>query len=547
MEIKNNLEPIAIIGMACRFPDADNKEQFWDNLKNSISSIKEIPIDRWNKDLFFSEKTEKGKMNTVSGGFLNNIDSFDANFFNISDKEAESIDPQQRLLLEVVYESIEDSGYIPEKLRGEKIGVFIGISSNDYSHIYLRNPEQIDMYSISGSASSVASNRISYIFDFKGASISIDTACSSSLVAIHSACQSLRLNESKMAIVGGVNIILSPLITIGFSQAQATSPDGTCRAFDADANGMVRGEGCGVVVLKPLSQAIKDKDNIYAVIKGSAVNQDGQTNGLLAPSSDGQREVLKSAYENSGIDPKDLDYIETHGTGTILGDPIEAKALGDVININREKYCKIGSVKTNIGHLEASAGIAGLIKTVLSLKNKCLVPSLNYNKPNPYIPFDDWGLSVQTELEKIEKNKIIAGVSSFGFGGTNAHIVLESFDNSKEINDVKQIRAFILPISAQSENSLIDLSQSLKNYTNNNLNDLCYTGSLKKQFYNYRSAFVFNSNHELLEQLNNFDNEQIFYTPKRKPKLCFVFSGMGSQQIGMGRELLSEPIFFRNY
>ncbi|MFN8578548.1 MAG: amino acid adenylation domain-containing protein [Candidatus Sericytochromatia bacterium] len=546
MEIKNINQDIAIVGIACRFPDADNKEEFWNNLKNAISSIKEIPSDRWNKELFYSEVNEKGKMNTISGGFLDRVDSFDANFFNISEKEAESIDPQQRLLLEVVYEAIEDSGYKPESLRGEKIGVFIGISSSDYSHIYLKNPEQIDMYSISGSAQSVASNRLSYIFDLKGASISIDTACSSSLVAIHSACQSIKLNESKMAIVGGVNLILSPLITIGFSQAQATSPDGKCRAFDADANGMVRGEGCGIVILKPLSEAIKDNDNIYAVIKGSAVNQDGQTNGLLAPSSQGQKEVLFSAYQNANINPKNIDFIETHGTGTILGDPIEAKALGEIVNINREIPCKIGSVKTNIGHLEASAGIAGLIKTVLCLKNKSLVPSLNYNKPNPYIPFDEWGLSVQTKLENIKKDKIIAGVSSFGFGGTNAHIVLESFNSDYKSNEIinnEKIRPFILPLSAQSEKSLIELSENLKKYTEEDLNNLSYTASLKRQFYNYRSSFIFSSRQELEKQLDDFDNEKTYYVPKRKPKLCFVFSGMGSQQIGMGRELLNEPIF----
>lgn len=350
------------------------------------------------------------------------------------------------------------------------------------------------MYSISGSAGSVASNRLSYFFDFKGPSVSIDTACSS-LVALHLACQSIRLRESKMSIVGGINVILSPYITIGFSQAQATSPDGICRAFDSLANGMVRGEGVGVVVLKPLSEAIKDNDKIYAVIKGSAVNQDGQTNGLLAPSAEGQKEVLKNALEYSNVNPEDIDYIEAHGTGTILGDPIEAKALGETLNVNRNKICKIGAVKTNIGHLEAAAGIAGLIKTALCLKNGFLVPTLNYKKSNPYIDFEKNNLKVQTELEKLNSEKTIAGVSSFGFGGTNAHVILESYQNQLNEDDGQnEFKNYLLPITANSLESVKDYCHSLVNLLENENNestsikDLAYSLSLKKDFYNFRTS-----------------------------------------------------------
>ncbi|MFN4150130.1 MAG: beta-ketoacyl synthase N-terminal-like domain-containing protein, partial [Candidatus Sericytochromatia bacterium] len=314
------------------------------------------------------------------------------------------------------------------KIKGEKAGVFIGVSSFDYSHLNFSDINKLNMYSVTGSALSVTANRLSYLFDLKGPSIAIDTACSSSLTAIHLACQSIANNESSIAIVGGVNLIISPSVLVAFSQAQTTSPDGKCKAFDADANGMVRGEGGGIVILKPIEKAIQDNDYIYGIIKGSAVNQDGLTNGLSAPSPAGQRAVLEQAYNNANIDPNLVDFVETHGTGTVLGDPIEADALGKVLGNNRTNTCKIGSVKTNIGHLEASAGIAGFIKTVLCLDKKYLVPSLHFKKPNPYINFEKLNLEVQTKVEKIEKEKVIAGVSSFGFGGTNAHVVIESFD-----------------------------------------------------------------------------------------------------------------------
>ncbi|MEK7433291.1 MAG: beta-ketoacyl synthase N-terminal-like domain-containing protein, partial [Cyanobacteriota bacterium] len=549
---------IAIVGLACNFPKSKNKDIFWDNLKNKINCISDIPKERWDINTFYSENNEeKGKMNTKRAGFIDDIELFDADFFNISSLEAENMDPQQKILLETTYSALQDSGMIIEKIKGKKGGVFIGISASDYSYIS-RDPEQVDIYSISGVSLSVASNRLSYFFDLKGPSLSIDTACSSSLTAIDLACKSIKNNESDFAISGGVNIILNPMITIGFSQAQGTSPDGNCSAFSDKANGMVRAEGCGIVILKTLEKAIEDNDRIYAVIEGSAINQDGKTNGLLAPSPEGQKNVLEQAYKNSGIDILNLDFIESHGTGTNLGDPIEALALGEILGKKREKNnpLKIGAVKTNIGHLEPAAGIAGLIKTALCIYNKELVPTINYINPNPYIPFNELNLKVQTECEKLEKDKIFAGVSSFGFGGTNAHVVLSNdFDNPSNslLKAIKGESAEcdanneILIISAQTEKAVEDslkkYSDFLENKKEIDLNDFCYSNNLRKELHKYRYSIGFNSKDDLLKKLSYFDKEKIVSKPRRKKKLAFVFSGMGSQQNSMGKELLNNPIF----
>ena len=329
------------------------------------------------------------------------LDQFDAHFFGISPREAARMDPQQRLLLEVAWEALEDAGQLRERLAGTPTGVFIGISNNDYGRIQFNDPDRIDAYAGTGNALSIAANRISYVFDFRGPSIAVDTACSSSLVAVHQACGSLSSGESTLALAGGVNLILSPAITINFSKAGAMAPDGRCKAFDARANGYVRSEGAGIVVLKPLTKAIADGDPIYAVIRGSAVNQDGRSNGLMAPNPRAQEAVLREAYRRAAVSPGDVQYVEAHGTGTLLGDPIEAKALGAVLAVDRppERPCLLGSVKTNLGHLEAAAGIAGLIKVALALKHREIPPSLHFEEPNPHISFDQLPLRVQTTLE----------------------------------------------------------------------------------------------------------------------------------------------------
>ncbi|MCI0526765.1 MAG: polyketide synthase, partial [Nitrospira sp.] len=457
------MEPIAIIGIGCRFPGAKDPEAFWQLLRNGIDAITEVPAERWDpRSLYHSDLKVPGKMNTCWGGFLEQVDQFDLQFFKIFPWEAVRMDPQQRLLLEVTWEALEDAGQVVERLAGTRTGVFIGIAPGDYGRMQLRDPNLINAYTNTGNFLSIAANRISYLFDFRGPSIAVDTACSSSLVAVHLACQSLWCKESSLALAGGVNVILSPELTIGFSKAGAMSPDGRCKAFGAQANGYVRGEGAGMVVLKPLSNALADHDPIYAVIRGSAVNNDGRTNGLTAPNRWAQETVLRDAYQQAGVSPGQVQYVEAHGTGTLLGDPIEAKALGAVLTVDRPsgRICLLGSVKTNIGHLETAAGIAGLIKVALALKHREIPPSLHFHTPNPHIPFEELPLRVQQTLGPWpeEPGPALAGVSSFGFGGTNAHAVLEEAPRIPEAHkndkDSTVYQTYLLPLSARSSKAL---------------------------------------------------------------------------------------------
>ena len=369
----------------------------------------------------------RGKANSKWGGFLTGIDLFDSHFFGITPTEAASMDPQQRLLLQTAWESLEDGGQVAERLAGSRTGVFIGISMNEYA-TFFREPDRIDARVGTGNALSIAANRISYTFDLRGPSLAIDTACSSSLVAVHLACTSLRSGESTLALAGGVNLTLTPTLAISFTKAGILSPDGRCKTFDASANGYVRGEGVGVVTLKLLSRAIADGDFIYGVIRGSAVTQDGRSNGLMAPNLKAQQAVIRDALRDAGVAGAELQYVEAHGTGTYLGDSVEMKALGSAVSEGRNgSPCVVGSVKTNIGHLEPAAGIAGLIKVALAIKNRALPKSLHFNVPNPEIPFGDLDLRVQSELGPWPKpdRAPLAGISSFGFGGTNAHLIVE--------------------------------------------------------------------------------------------------------------------------
>jgi acyl transferase domain-containing protein len=369
-------------------------------------------------------------MNTRWGGFIEKVDLFDPQFFSVSPREAARMDPQQRLLLETAWEALEDAGQTLEKLAGSRTGVYVGICFSDYLQNQLSNPAGIDPYMGVGNAHSIAANRLSYFFDLRGPSMAVDTACSSSLVAVHLACQSLRTGEADMALVGGVNLLLRPELTINFSKAGMMAPDGRCKAFDASANGYVRAEGAGMVVLKPLSRALADGDPVYAVISGSAVNSDGRSNGIMAPNRQAQEAVLREAYQRAGLSPGQVQYVEAHGTGTMIGDPIEAQALGSVLSLGRPagRVCTIGSVKTNVGHMEGAAGIAGLIKVALACKHRTLPASLHFTEPNPLIPFTELSLEVQRHLTPwpaAESETAIAGINSFGFGGTNAHVVMQ--------------------------------------------------------------------------------------------------------------------------
>ncbi|MBX9255496.1 SDR family NAD(P)-dependent oxidoreductase [Desmonostoc muscorum CCALA 125] len=560
-------EPIAIIGMGCRFPgSANSPEAFWKLLVSGVDAITEVPESRWNINKFYDpDITKPGKMRTRWGGFVDQIDEFDAQFFGIFPREASRMDPQQRLTLEVAWEALEDAGLVSERLANSKTGVFIGISTSDYLNIQGCDRDSINAYTSLGNVHCITANRISYILNLKGPSMTVDTACSSSLVAVHLACQSIWNGESVLAIAGGVNAMLGPEVSIGFSKASMLSPDGRCFTFDARANGYVRAEGAGIVVLKPLSQAQADGDPIYAVILSSVVNQDGKTKGIAVPNRKSQEAAIQEACRLAGISPQQIQYVEAHGTGTPVGDPIEAMALGNVVGKNRTPgdYCTVGSVKTNIGHLEIASGIAGLIKTALAIKHGQIPPHLHFQTPNPRIRFEELGLRLPTTLEpwRNENGPRIAGVNSFGFGGTNAHVLLSGLatDAVTGITDSDQEnRALLLPLSAKSPEALMAVAQVTHDFlagidanSDVSLSDICYTASLRRGHYDHRLALVGNSFAELVENLQAFlagENRpglsSGYLAPKFKPKLTFVFSGMGSQWWAMGRQLLeSEPVF----
>jgi len=565
-----NAEAIAIIGIGCRFPGAQDAQAFWNLLRNGVDAIREVPADRFNlHDFYDPDPAAPGKIVTRWGGFIEHVDQFDAHFFGISPREAARMDPQQRLLLEVAWEALEDAGQVREHLAGTPTGVFIGVSNNDYGRIQFNDLDRIDAYAGTGNALSIAANRISYVFDFRGPSIAIDTACSSSLVAVHQACNSLRSGESTLALAGGVNLILSPAITINFTKAGAMAPDGRCKAFDARANGYVRSEGAGVVVLKPLSRALADRDPIYAVIRGTAVNQDGRSNGLMAPNPQAQEAVLREAYRRAEVSPGDVQYVEAHGTGTLLGDPIEAKALGAVLALDRplNRPCLLGSVKTNLGHLEAAAGIAGLIKVALALQHREIPPSLHFEEPNPHIPFDQLPLRVNTTLcpwPAQPDTALLAGVSSFGFGGTNVHLVVQGAPQSDSEMHAAQgengnrhaTSTYLLPLSARSAPALQSLARSYHDFLiDPQLTappyDICYTAGARRSHHEYRLAATGNSASQLADALETFIRGEVCpglssgrKLSDRGRKLVFVFPGQGSQWLGMGRTLLQQEAAF---
>ncbi|MBX6769324.1 MAG: polyketide synthase, partial [Actinomadura rubrobrunea] len=393
-------------------------------------AIREVPDDRWAPfDDGSPETADRLAATTRLGGYLRDIAAFDASFFGITPREAAVMDPQQRLVLEVAWEAFEHAGLGPAGLRGSRTGVFIGVSAPEYAALTASDPAALEAFTATGAALSVVAGRLSYLLDLRGPSMIVDTACSSSLVATHLAVRALRDGEADVALAGGVNVLLSPTITMTFDQAGGTAADGRCKAFDASADGMVRAEGCGALVLKRLSDALRDGDRVLAVVRGSGVNSDGRSNGLVAPNAEAQKALLREVYAGCGVDPRQVDYVEAHGTGTFLGDPIEAAALGEVLGAGRDPDAPllIGSVKSNLGHLESAAGAAGLIKTVLALHHRVIPPSIHYKEPNPHIPFDDLRLRVVAdETPWPERDRpALAGVSGFGFGGTNAHIVLE--------------------------------------------------------------------------------------------------------------------------
>ncbi|BBM86752.1 type I polyketide synthase [Candidatus Uabimicrobium amorphum] len=558
LETEKN-EPIAIIGMSCRFPGSNNCGEYWNVLQNGIDAISVVPKERWDIDSYYDPDPDvPGKMYTKYGGFVHNVDSFDAQFFGISPREAVSMDPQHRLFLQVSWEALENARQISPRLRKSRTGVFVGASTNDYSHYFFggHDSDTIDAYFGTGNSHSAIPGRLSYLLGLQGPSFAVDTACSSSLVALHLACQSLRNKECDLALVGGVNLTLVPFTTINFCKARMMAPDGRCKTFDAAADGYVRGEGCGAIVLKRLSQAQKDRDKILAVIQGSAVNQDGASGGLTAPNGPSQEAVILEALENAGLQPQDIDYVEAHGTGTSLGDPIEIQALANALRNKGGKELIVGSAKTNIGHLEAAAGIAGVIKVVLSLYNERIPQHLHFNNPSPYIPWNDIAIEVAKEGQawpRGEKPRF-AGVSSFAFIGTNAHVVIgEAPQLPKDDNEVD--RSFhVLSLSAKKEQNLSVFAEKIHKdlqQTSSSLADYCYTTNTGKGHFSHRLAIAATDKQELVQQLSKFiAKEPMKFSGKvsaRDNKVAFLFTGQGSQYPDMGKELYNSCPVFRRY
>ncbi|WP_133136076.1 beta-ketoacyl synthase N-terminal-like domain-containing protein [Legionella rowbothamii] len=504
-------DPIAIIGMSCRLPQARNLQEFWDLLKLGKNIITPIPEERWELLKETQEKTQRNPNLAYWGGYLADIDAFDAYFFGISPREALRMDPQQRLLLEVAYESLEDAGLTLDNLTGSNTGVFSSLYASQFSHLQQLDSDMDALLIPTGSAISMGANRISYILDLHGPSMVLDTACSSSLIAVQLACLNLQAKLCDQALVSAVNINLLPSIHAILAKATMLSPTGQCHTFDAQADGYVQGEGAGAIVLKPLSRALQDKDKIYAVITGSAVNQDGKTNGLTAPNGLQQEQLLRDAYRHAQTDPAHISYIECHGTGTFLGDPIEAQALGEVIGKRREeqKPCWISSVKTNVGHLEPAAGIISMIKTALILKNGVIPPHLNFQQANPHIPFAKYHLSIPQKPEPLPRygEVAVAGVSGFGFGGANAHIVLHELSLSEQFVPAPGISGHpeLFTLSAKDAGALKDLISLwqiyLKNNSGINLGQLCYNLHLRRSHYPLRLAIISNSIADLSHKL----------------------------------------------
>jgi acyl transferase domain-containing protein/aryl carrier-like protein len=558
-------EPLAIIGIGCHFPGgATSPQAFWEILCSGIDATREPPTDRWDMRKFYDPDVRKsGKMNTYRGGYLDRIDLFDAHFFGISPREAVWLDPQQRLLLQVTWEALEDAGQVAEHLAGSDTGVFIGGFTLDYQLLQnfgVFSRYELQTHSATGMMMTMLANRISYVFGFHGPSMAVDTACSGSLVAVHLACQSIWNGECSLALAGGANVMVAPTMTIAESKGGFLSPDGRSKAFDASANGYARGEGAGVVLIKPLAQAMADGDPIYALIRGTAVTQDGRTNGITVPNGSAQERVMRLAYQRAGISPHQIQYVEAHGTGTPVGDPIEARAIGTVLSTGRPTcdQCLIGSVKTNVGHLEAAAGVAGLIKTALALHHKQIPPHLHLHNPNPDIPFTELQLRVPTTMEPwpISNDSALAGVNSFGFGGTNAHVVLQEapMPPVQPARSDESERPYLLPLSARSKEALLDTASAFRDFlhdTSAHLHDIGYSASLRHSHHDHRLALVAHSNAEAVAQLEAFlaDAPRPGVVsgrtqPNEKPRIAFVCSGMGPQWWAMGRDLLtSEPVF----
>ncbi len=564
-------EPIAVVGMACRFPGgSDSPTAYWKLLTEARSGIVDVPPDRWDNEALYDPDPEApGKLYVRSGGFLAAVDSFDPAVFGISPGEAPGLDPQQRLLLELTWEALEDAGIPPTSLGGSATGVWIGMTLDDYARRSF-NIDNIDAYAALGNARSVAAGRIAYTLGLHGPTLQLDTACSSSLVAVHLACQSLRAGECDRALAGGVNLILDPQPTIALCKLQALSPDGRCRTFDASASGYARGEGGGMVVLERLRDAREKGRKIYGVISGSAINHDGRSNGLTAPNGIAQEALLRTALANAGRSPLDVGFVETHGTGTPLGDPIEVQALARVLCEGRAptERLQLGAVKSNIGHLEGAAGIAGLIKALLCIQHGQLVPNLHFETPNPRIAWERHPLSVVTEVTPWLAARRVAGVSSFGISGTNAHVLIEQTPepasapaasvqhSAGSFTPGSSRSAELLVLSAKTEPALRDMARHLSRYLSDSpalsLDSVASSLVSSRSSFEQRLACVASSGEDLRSKLDAFASGKPAPStlsgpaPRSAEKLAWLFTGQGAQRHGMGQKLYAEWPAFRD-
>ncbi|MEB3035134.1 type I polyketide synthase [[Mycobacterium] nativiensis] len=556
-------EPIAVIGLGCRFPgDINSPEALWQFLIDGGNAVTEVPADRWAPfDDGSPEISGAIARTTRWGSFLSDIAAFDAEFFEISSREAVKMDPQQRLLLEVAWEALEHAGIPATSLRRSQTGVYVGASITEYGCHASADLGGVDAWSNAGGALSIIANRLSYFLDLRGPSVTVDTACSSSLVALHLACRSLRTGEAETAIAGGVNLLMSPAVFRGFDQSGALSTTGACHAFDAAADGFVRGEGCGVVVLKRLSDARRDGDRVLAVIRGSAINQDGHSNGLLAPNPAAQMAVLRSAYADAGIPAQEVDYVETHGTGTLLGDPIEARALGTVLGRGRpaDSPLLLGAAKSNLGHLEAAAGMVGFIKSVLAVQRGQIPRNLHFSTPNPHIAFDQMRLKVVAEQQDWPStdHPRRAGISSFGFGGTNAHVVIEQAPPAKISAREADPAITTLVVAGRNPERIAASAQELAGWLEGpgaavELPDVAHTlnhhRARQAQFGTVcaRDRAQAVRGLQALAAGTSADGVVGPHDGPCGPGTVFVYSGQGSHWAGMGRQLLTdEPAFAR--
>ena len=550
-------EPIAVIGISCRVPGASTPDEFWRLLRNGDNAVSTIPTDRFDADLLGSH--------VRFGGFVKTgVDRFDPAFFGISPREAASMDPQQRLALELSWEALENAGVVPETLRGSRTGVFVGAIGDDYAALVHRQDESvITQHTLTGLNRSIIANRVSYLLGLTGPSMLVDTGQSSSLAAVHTACQSIQRGEADLALAGGVQLNLIPDSFVTASKFGALSPDGRCFTFDARANGYVRGEGGGLVVLKRLSHAERDGDPVLCVIRGSATNNDGGGDSLTTPAASGQQELLRAAYERAGVDPAGVQYVELHGTGTRVGDPVEAAALGAVLGAGRtgSPALSVGSVKTNVGHLEGAAGITGLIKVALSISHRELPPSLNFEEPNPDIPLDDLRLRVQTDLgawTAPDGDPLVAGVSSFGMGGTNVHVVvqeaparIETGAGSDAVADAApDVVPGVVPwvLSGRDAAALQGQASRLRDLVAGSPElspvDVGLSLVTSRSSFAHRAVVVGTDRDELLAGLEDVASGAVSGTTASSGGTALMFTGQGSQRLGMGRELCETyPVF----